>query len=137
MIFFKYKKQLFDFVFILLIASGISESLKYLVHAPRPKPLLPELTFEGGGLPSTHTTLAFSALFFYLFVCQRLISKKRRVGKRNYIMDAILAILAIGVGVFRIISKAHFVGDVVAGGIIGLSISLVFTYYDISIRKRR
>jgi membrane-associated phospholipid phosphatase len=49
----------------------------------------------------------------------------------------VLFILNFFTAIFRITSTAHSLIDVIAGIILGLIISLVFVYYDVSVKRER
>ena len=141
-IYVNYKNKLFDFIFCIISATSISEGLKFVFATSRP---IPDL--EGGGFPSTHSTVAFAAVFFFLLVC-RTLSPSKREGKYKNIFDIVGKVskslvvgvaftMAMFIGYLRIVSGAHYFIDVFAGLILGLLVSMPFKYYDVSVRKMK
>ncbi len=124
-IFLNYKKRVLDYALALSLAQLISEGLKYIANTPRPTPIRPDIVFEGGSFPSTHTTMAFTAFFFLLI--------SLKVSSKAIILISFTGALLIGY--LRIISHAHYLTDVLAGIIIALLPALVFRYYDVSERR--
>jgi membrane-associated phospholipid phosphatase len=126
----------FEFLSAGIVSSIVVQSLKRLVFAPSPRPmavikwsetLLPEglevpLQFA---FPSGHTTTAF--VFFTLLALH---FKKISV--------QILAVIAvIGVGLSRVYLMAHWIPDVMAGGVLGLVIALLVNRAFLAIKKSR
>ncbi len=126
----------FEFLSAGIISSIVVQSFKRLVFAPSPRPmavikwsetLLPEglevpLQFA---FPSGHTTTAF--VFFTLLALH---FKKISV--------QILAVIAvIGVGLSRVYLMAHWIPDVMAGGVLGLVIALLVNRAFLAIKKSR
>ena len=134
LVYLKKRSRFLDFFLALGLAGLISEGLKYIVN--RPRPLLGiERGFEGSGFPSTHTSIAFAAVFFWVLVCHSFSSKESR-GKGMALICALVA-GALFVGVLRILSGAHYPIDVFAGAIIGMLAVLPFRYYDVRARSVR
>lgn len=156
------RHRLLDFFISLILSAVVSEFAKYLFDTPRPAPVL-GLKFEGGSFPSTHTALAFNALFFYLFCTRFNKSRGDRLKKLihqvfpfvkslnvikmgelehknannpyNTILTVGFLLMAITVSLLRIITGAHYIIDVIAGIIIGFVLCTPFMYYDIVRRK--
>ena len=136
-LFFKNKAKLPDFLVAIFVSGFLSEVIKDFVNRPRPVSVY---TYEGSGFPSTHTTLAFIAFFFFLNVCHRF----AHIGKRSQriafdssrlVLSTLLLIGSIMVGLLRIIAEAHFISDVIGGAALAFLVSVVFMYYDVSVRR--
>lgn len=126
----------FEFLSAGILSSIVVQSLKRLVFAPSPRPmavikwsetLLPEglevpLQFA---FPSGHTTTAF--VFFTLLALH---FKKISV-------QILAAIAVIGVGLSRVYLMAHWIPDVMAGGVLGLVIALLVNRAFLAIKKSR
>lgn len=126
----------FEFLTAGIVSSIVVQSLKRLVFAPSPRPmavikwsetLLPEglevpLQFA---FPSGHTTTAF--VFFTLLALH---FKKISV-------QILAAIAVIGVGLSRVYLMAHWIPDVMAGGVLGLVIALLVNRAFLAIKKSR
>lgn len=126
----------FEFLSAGIVSSIVVQSLKRLVFAPSPRPmavikwsetLLPEglevpLQFA---FPSGHTTTAF--VFFTLLALH---FKKISV-------QILAAIAVIGVGLSRVYLMAHWIPDVMAGGVLGLVIALLVNRAFLAIKKSR
>ena len=126
----------FEFLSAGIVSSIVVQSLKRLVFAPSPRPmavikwsetLLPEglevpLQFA---FPSGHTTTAF--VFFTLLALH---FKKISV-------QILAAIAVIGVGLSRVYLMAHWIPDVMAGGVLGLVIALLVNRTFLAIKKSR
>ena len=126
----------FEFLSAGIVSSIVVQSLKRLVFAPSPRPmavikwsetLLPEglevpLQFA---FPSGHTTTAF--VFFTLLALH---FKKISV-------QILAAIAVIGVGLSRVYLMAHWIPDVMAGGVLGLVIALLVNGAFLAIKKSR
>ncbi len=134
--------RLFDYAVMLVLTSGIAEVIKYFVNKPRPESIY---VFEGSGFPSTHSAVAAGVVFFYLLVCHSLPNTMKGVGeairintyKRGGIVSFFIILTGLAVAWLRVLIGAHYPIDVFAGIILGLSISLVFVFYDISGRRVR
>jgi membrane-associated phospholipid phosphatase len=117
-----------------IVSSIVVQSLKRLVFAPSPRPmavikwsdtLLPEglevpLQFA---FPSGHTTTAF--VFFTLLALH---FKKISV-------QILAATAVIGVGLSRVYLMAHWIPDVMAGGVLGMILALMVNRAFIAIKK--
>ncbi len=148
LIFRRFRHKFLDYIGILILAAAISEGLKYFIAKPRPE-LGVIKGFEGSSFPSTHSTIVFTAFFFFLFSCHSLsFIKRKREGDKSTHLDRvevsenILVIVllffgALFVGALRVIVGAHYPVDVLAGAVLGFLISAPFRYYDISISKIR
>lgn len=126
----------FEFLSAGIVSSIVVQSFKRLVFAPSPRPmavikwsetLLPEglevpLQFA---FPSGHTTTAF--VFFTLLALH---FKKISV-------QILAAIAVIGVGLSRVYLMAHWIPDVMAGGVLGLVIALLVNRAFLAIKKSR
>lgn len=126
----------FEFLTAGIVSSIVVQSLKRLVFAPSPRPmavikwsetLLPEglevpLQFA---FPSGHTTTAF--VFFTLLALH---FKKISV-------QILAAIAVIGVGLSRVYLMAHWIPDVMAGGVLGLVLALLVNRAFLAIKKSR
>ncbi len=146
LIYKRFRNKFLDYVGILVLSSAISEGLKYIIAKPRPA-LGIEKGFEGASFPSTHSTIVFTAFFFFLFACHSMsFIKSRREGVKsthssrvevseNIFVIVLLFLGALTVGALRILVGAHYPVDVLAGAVLGFLISLPFRYYDITIHK--
>lgn len=120
--FFRYKYAL-TLALIGLVQLVVVGWLKQVVFRGTPRPLA---YFEEGTLqhlvsgirihhlhsfPSGHTVTAFSLCFFLALI----------IGRRDW--GYRLAVLAVAVGLSRVYLAQHFLGDVLAGAILGLIIS--------------
>jgi undecaprenyl-diphosphatase len=104
-----------------LVAGGVAELSKLAVRRLRPDPDVFEYTFRaltdrpwstgGLGMPSSHTMVAFGAV--------------AAASVRFPAARAPLYLLAIGCGVTRMLSLAHFASDVAVGAVLGVAIGLV------------
>ena len=126
----------FEFLSAGIVSSIVVQSFKRLVFAPSPRPmavikwsetLLPEglevpLQFA---FPSGHTTTAF--VFFTLLALH---FKKISV-------QILAAIAVIGVGLSRVYLMAHWIPDVMAGGVLGLVLELLVNRAFLAIKKSR
>jgi membrane-associated phospholipid phosphatase len=130
-LFYKDRGRVLD-LFVAVVFSGfVSELIKNFVNSPRP---ISTQMYEGSSFPSTHTTLAFCVAFFYIFVEHGISKQFLKHFSRSYF--SILAIfLAIIIGILRIICKAHYPIDVLAGVLLSFILVLPFVYYDISLKK--
>ncbi len=121
----------------IIAAEAISEGIKYLTNFPRPESIY---NFEGSSFPSGHTTVAFTAFFFYLLACHTLSKKNGGEGQgenKNWLIVGPVLIMAISVAILRVVIGAHYISDIFAGIILAFIISIPFRYYDISGRKIR
>ena len=154
--------RLLDYVICLFLGIVVSESIKYVINSPRPIPMY-GMNFEGGSFPSTHTTMAFTGFFFYLFCTKfnknKAMELKKRIARvlpyfKSYVdiksgevlgqnqkrlgnTIAIIGFLLIAdvIAALRIITGAHYFADIIAGIILGFCVVLPFMYYDISGRR--
>ena len=129
--------RLMDYVVAMLTGGLLSEGIKYFVNKPRPES---QMIFEGSSFPSTHTTLAFTAVFFYVFCCHSRVGDRAhplsgRVGR--FVTVVIVSAMALVVGILRVLVGAHYFADIVAGMVLGLLVSIPFKYYDVSAKKVR
>lgn len=140
-IYLNYRNKILDFFFSLLLAVGASEGLKFFVDKPRPIGGL-----EGGSFPSTHTTLVFNAFCFLLVACHILSKPENREGKWIMAINwlgsmtkkhflVIMFLISAGVGILRVVSRAHYIEDVLFGILLGLVMAIPFRYYDVSARR--
>ena len=109
-----------------LVAFGINDSIKFALHAPRPSTVFGQLhqvfyhipgvdVYSWDSFPSGHTAISFG-----IFCLLALISPK---GPSKFLFF----LCAFLVGYSRIYLAEHFITDVIAGSIIGVS-SAIFTY---------
>lgn len=131
------KSRLVDFGIALILAVSASEGLKFFFNTSRPESLL---SIEGGSFPSTHTTIAYTVFFFYLVVCHSLsrgkgLNFKELSSKKELTYFILLFMLSFAAGMLRLLAVAHYLIDIIAGIILGLIISLLFTYYDFAMRR--
>lgn len=135
-IYFRSPKRLLDYIIGLFIVIALSEITKYFVDKPRPESYF---IFEGGGFPSTHTSIAFYAAFFYLIACHSLSGKSTGGGEKiahkwgigEAAIVFVLFLLASIIAYFRVILAAHDMLDVFAGIMLGFFTSFIFFFYDI------
>lgn len=131
------KSRVIDFVVAIILAISASEGLKFFFNTPRPETAL---EIEGGSFPSTHTTVAYTAFFFYLVVCHTLnkekgLKFKELSSKLELTYFSLLFSLSFLTGMLRLLASAHYLIDIIAGIILGLIVSLLFTYYDVNARR--
>jgi len=109
-----------------LISFGINDSIKFALHAPRPATVFEQLNqgfyhvpgvdiYSWDSFPSGHTAISFA-----LFCLLALISNK---GSAKFLFF----LCAFLVGYSRIYLAEHFITDVLAASVIGVS-SAIFTY---------
>lgn len=131
------KGRILDFIIALTLAVSVSEGFKFYFNTPRP---VSTLNLEGGAFPSTHATVAYTAFFFYLLVCHTFTQgkgtsfKELRKPKEAAFFIAIF-LLSFASAMLRILAVAHYLTDIIAGIILGLLISFVFVYYDLTARR--
>ena len=141
----KQKDKVLDYFSALLLSLCIAEVMKYFINMPRP---VSEWVIEGSSFPSTHATVAFAAFFFHLLLCHKLTVKQGRlsqplgkhlsdISKSIYKdkMIILIGLLAVGVGICRVLGQAHYLTDVFAGIILGFVVTVPFVFYDISLRR--
>lgn len=107
-----------------LVASGLSELLKRVVNADRPRILVPDLVLNGEApkhfsWPSGHTTAVFAFATAVLLLRLSGTLPARRWTAASAFAFAVAAIT----GFARIVVGAHFPGDVLSGAILGISAS--------------
>jgi undecaprenyl-diphosphatase len=101
----------------MIIGIGLVEIIKMLVERARPiEGLIPE---DGWSFPSAHATFAaiLMVILYNLFISK--ISKTKR-----WIYGTILMIISLGIAYSRIYLGVHWTSDVIAGLLLGFSISL-------------
>lgn len=135
----RFKSKVLDYVIAIMFATAVSELIKYLVNAPRPL-----AAFEGSAFPSTHTTLAFCSVAFYVFVCHsssffqnREGESRARLGLGEGLTIIALSIFAVAIAFSRVVIGAHSILDVIAGGVLGILAIIPFMFYDVSGRRIR
>lgn len=118
-------KYLFNGVITFLVSGAVTQILKRIIDLPRPKAFLPEtilsnLHFVEGvriyskfSFPSGHTTAAFSMMFFLSIITP------------NKYVKIFFAIYASLMGLARVYLIQHFLYDIIAGSIIGITITLI------------
>ncbi len=95
---------------IVVLAASASTACKLVIRRPRPgvsMRIAPLGRLSAAGFPSTHTACAFAIAGWHRG------SRQRRW----------LHLVAIGIGYLRVRRRAHYYGDVVAGGILGYGIA--------------
>ncbi len=106
---------------VMIAAPSLEWLGKHLIGRPRP---------VGGGLgfPSGHATAAAA----YFFLAAYLVGKRLdRPGARVVLVWILAAILVVLVGLARIVLQAHWPGDSLAGGTLGLAcVSLAAWYHE-------
>lgn len=117
--FFGYKKDFYKVFFVSTSAMFVTYTLKYLLQVPRPDTML--ILEDGFRFPSGHATMAavtMSLVVYYSY---------QRV--KNIYLQYLLYILAIAwfvlVSYSRLYLGVHVLIDVVAGGIIGILVTVV------------
>lgn len=112
-------KELFLVIFSVVLAGGISEVLKILIHLPRPFDAFPQVISlfpeTGYAFPSFHATF-FAALAVLLFFLSK---------KTGYIF----MLFALLIGLSRIVSGVHFPIDILGGFILGGIVSYLFAFF--------
>jgi membrane-associated phospholipid phosphatase len=107
-----------------LLTFAVNDSLKYIMNKPRPEFILSSLhisfysvpgveVYSTHSFPSGHAAIAF-ALFCFIAL----------ISKRN-VLKFTAFIIAFLIGYSRIYLAEHFVADIFAGSIIGVSIAIV------------
>jgi len=119
LIFSRRKFFTFSFLFLSAVFSWfISETLKFLFHIPRPfvdLEITPLVYQSGFSFPSQHMAV-FSALAISMFF----INKKASIA---------LLILAVMIGISRIIIGVHYPIDIIGGFCVGLITSFILNYF--------
>lgn len=139
-IYHKKRNRLLDYALAVILTSGLSEMIKYVINKPRP---ISDFLFEGSSFPSTHSATAACVVFFYLLVVHNAPSTIKGIGeavKKNLVTSEgvktiIIVLLGLLVCWLRVVLKAHYWTDVFAGITLGYIISLAFMFYDISGRR--
>ena len=126
-----------DFTLALAISIAAAKIIKQFTGFTRPEGVL---VFDDSSFPSMHTTMAFVVFFFFLNVCHKLTTEKgfrftEFRQKKAFFMLLVLGVLSSVTAILRYASTAHHLIDVFAGIVLGLIISLVFAYYDFSMRR--
>lgn len=111
------KEQAFHALITTLIAWGCASMIKSLFPTERPFEVLGltplTVTFpQDGSFPSEHSASAFA-------LAATVWQHDRKVG-------IVFVILALGVGLGRVLSRVHYAQDVLAGVIIGVSVAYLF-----------
>ncbi|MFN3550393.1 MAG: phosphatase PAP2 family protein, partial [Endomicrobiia bacterium] len=132
LVFIDKEKFLYNLImFILIITFGgiLIQILKFLFDKPRPLKLFSDILqqpinvigeqLREFGFPSGHTFLAFSTATFL----------SDRIKKKT--INIVVFILAIMVGISRVLVGAHFVSDIIGGSIVGI----IFTIAILKIEK--
>lgn len=160
----KEKQRLLDYILCLLLGEVVSETIKYVVDAPRPVPMT-GFRFEGSSFPSTHATVAFAGFFFFLlclnitkrhshtvktkimsilsrYVTYNVIEEKGSASElqkweKEAIFRVFFLLSAIFVAFLRVYTGAHYLLDVIVGAGIGFCVAVPFMFYDISSRRIR
>lgn len=111
--------QVMNYSFVsLLLSIVISESIKYAHFKSRPKNYLFGVSHDSS-FPSTHATVSFALAFTYAFTSGDLVG------------SSILLIMAFFVSLGRVLSKAHFNIDVVAGTLLAFTVSALVSFLQI------
>ena len=106
-------------LFLALLLSSLTVlALKDWLKLPRPPKKFWKVSAEGYGFPSGHTTV--SATFWSFLALKRSV----------FALGLILAIL---VGISRVMLGVHYVRDVVGGFIIGASVGVLSNFVDLAI----
>lgn len=90
--------------------------MRALINAPRPyevyryTPVVHKDT-KGKSFPSRHTVSAFIIAMAFLYI-------QPRIG-------AIMLIVALGIGIIRVVSGVHFIRDVISGAALGILIGVL------------
>ena len=111
-----------------LALSGLAgDLLKLVIQRPRPVAVFGDQVFVLSqamttAIPSGHSTKSVALVLPFLFLVMN-------AGKRDRVMKVILALIAGGVCLSRIVLGAHYVSDVLAGigtALIGLPLTMLF-----------
>jgi undecaprenyl-diphosphatase len=118
-VFLEKKKEILPVFFAGIFAWIIAQSLKLIIHTPRPFDAFPEvksLIAEGGyAFPSGHATF-FMALAVGIFFSHK---------KAGYIF----MLFALIIGLARIIAGVHFPVDILGGFVLGGGISYLVAFF--------
>lgn len=115
------RRESFFLALAALLSAGLTLIVKEIIKRPRP---LIQLFIESGySFPSGHSALAIIMIgsLAYLFLKSKNIT-------HNKIMYSISIFFIFIIGVSRIYLNVHFLSDVIAGYLLGLSV-LIFTIY--------
>ncbi len=117
---FLQKKKEILLVFIPGVSAWIlAQTLKFLIQAPRPFDLLPQvrslISETGYSFPSGHATF-YSALAFSIFFLHK---------KTGYVF----ILFAFLIGIARIAVGVHFPVDILGGFLLGFLISYIFNFF--------
>ncbi len=102
----------------LLLSSLAVVALKNFLKLPRPPKNLWKTSAEGYGFPSGHTAISTT---FWSFLALR---------RKIFAIGLILAVL---IGISRVMLEVHYVRDVVGGFLIGMLIGALAYYIDVTI----
>ncbi len=125
-LFWFYKKKTLIFPFSVTIAGSVimTTAIKYIFHNPRPDYSLALYLETGPSFPSAHSALILAFLGFLIYCLWRF--------KLNLNIKIILTILftlvIILIGFSRLYLGVHFLGDVLAGYLVGLMWVLIGMY---------
>ena len=117
-----------------LCSDIVTAILKHIICEPRPFVTLDNvhlLIAEDDPLsfPSGHTTSTFSVVTFFVL-------NMKELAKRHYkLIDAALIIFAVVIPFSRMYVGVHYLGDVLAGALIGIAGALIVNKYKNSIIK--
>lgn len=107
-----------------IAGAWLGDRLKRLVNRARPE--LTKHTYFGSSFPSSHTLMATA-----LYGSAALLFVRMQVWPAvEGLLVAVAALIIICVGVSRVVLRVHYLSDVVAGLIVGLSVvAAVFVIY--------
>jgi len=109
------KKEWIPSIWAAVITSiAVAFVLKLIIARPRPigVELLPYIKMVSYSFPSMHTTISFS-LMYVLY---------KAYAKLTWVWLSIALVVAFD----RVYSRVHYLSDVLAGAILGITISLIF-----------
>lgn len=101
-----------------VLSAALVHVLKDFFKAPRPPRELWKVEAYGHSFPSGHATGA-SAFWFYLALKLR--------NNTIYLLSGVLILL---ISISRVLLGVHYIQDVAAGVVLGLTISFMFYYFD-------
>jgi len=118
----KNKKIGVSICYNLALIASINYILKNIIQRPRPEEFQ-IITETGFSFPSGHTMIstAFYGYLIYL-IYKNIINKKTK-----WILIIILSILIILIGLSRVYLGVHYISDVIAGFLISISYSVVYS----------
>lgn len=112
---------LYDIFFIaaVLIPQGVTIALSFIIRRPRPYEVVPDMwhlpiRLYTPSFPSGHATMAFATATFLMWVWQPV-----------FWLAIIIYLIAVLVALARVVVGVHYVTDVVAGAIMGTTLSLL------------